>query len=87
MRLPCVDSWASSKRSAVVKYRGWALPLTVSSVDQQIDLQVKAALHGWGVELKILDPLPAENDICACDPHLHCKRMDSGVLAKHKAAR
>eukprot|EP00971_Amphidinium_carterae_P264040 5238061-Amphidinium_carterae.1 len=87
MKLPCVDSWATMKRSTTLKYRGWSLPVTVSSIDQQIDLQVKAALHGWGVELELIQALPAEQDICVADANRSCSKMDVTVLSKHKAAR
>eukprot|EP00971_Amphidinium_carterae_P328229 6459990-Amphidinium_carterae.1 len=75
------------KRSTSIKYRGWALPLTVSGIDQQIDLQVKAALYGWGVELELIAAVPAEGDICQPDGKRICDAIDLAVLSKHKAAR
>eukprot|EP00971_Amphidinium_carterae_P170111 3370516-Amphidinium_carterae.3 len=52
------------KRSVEISYRGWKIPLVVSSVDEELDIRVKAELRGLACQAANITALPAESDLC-----------------------
>eukprot|EP00971_Amphidinium_carterae_P352520 6492633-Amphidinium_carterae.3 len=57
------------KRSVEIGYRGWKIPMMVSSryssVDEELDIRVKAELRGLACQTGHLTSLPAESDLCS----------------------
>eukprot|EP00971_Amphidinium_carterae_P165317 3276913-Amphidinium_carterae.3 len=64
-KLAEAGSWMEKKRECTVQYGDWSLTMSVSGIEEEIQLNVQSALRHWAVKSGFLTALPAETALVA----------------------
>eukprot|EP00971_Amphidinium_carterae_P348042 6490291-Amphidinium_carterae.1 len=85
--LPDGPCYMEKKREVKVRYGDWQLSMSVSGVEEEIQLSLQAAVRHIAVTLGLLTALPAELDLVSSAGDLEGKEMEQEVYAKAETAR
>eukprot|EP00971_Amphidinium_carterae_P336455 6472834-Amphidinium_carterae.2 len=80
-------TWLEKKREVEIHYGDWALQMTVSGADEEIQLHMRAAVRHWCVSLGLLSSLPAEQQLVAGAENLAVEHIEESLYKKAESAR
>eukprot|EP00971_Amphidinium_carterae_P349021 6490799-Amphidinium_carterae.1 len=85
--LPDGPTYMEKKRDVCVTYGNWEFSMTVAGVEDEIQLNLQAAVRHLAVELGLLTALPAERVLVSSSSELKVEEMEKEVYAKAETAR
>eukprot|EP00971_Amphidinium_carterae_P198971 3948535-Amphidinium_carterae.1 len=77
----------NEKRKLTIKYRGWDVPVVVSSSSEEIKMKLAMRVRGWAVQLNLLKALPGEAVLCKDEKDVKVKKIDKSLLSQAEASR